>query len=80
MGNIIYFAEHLNSFQKIEPVIREVCFSAGASETMTDEVIDEYRSYFEQLSLKSEQESQEVVLNHACHIILGLLIKEKLQT
>lgn len=80
MNNIIYFSEHLNSFKKIEPLIREVCRSSGGSETMADEVIDEYKTYFEQLSSKSEFNNSQVALNHACHIILGLLIKAKLQT
>lgn len=80
MSNIIYFSDHLNSFKKIEPFIREVCLATGISEAMTDEVVIEYKSYFEQLSLKNERDNSESVLNHACHIILGLLIKAKLQT
>jgi len=80
MTNIIYFADHLNSFKKIEPLIREVCLSTGLDEEMADAVVFEYKTYFEQLSIKNEQDNSETVLNHACHIILGLLIKGKLQT
>ena len=80
MSNIIYFADHLNSYKKIEPLIREVCLSTGLGEAKVDEVVFEYKTYFEQMSLKNEQDDPEAVLNHACHIILGLLIKEKLQT
>jgi hypothetical protein len=75
MSNIIYFLDHLDGFKRIEPLIREVCTSAGITNAMTSEVIDEYKVHFELLSSMSTEHEQ---LNHACHIILGLLIKAKL--
>lgn len=79
MGTIIYLAEHQDNFKKIEPLIREVCRCAGADKTLTDEIIIEYKSYLQQLATINQQDSQSASLNHACHIILGLLIKAKLK-
>jgi len=78
MGKIIYFSDHLNSFKKIEPLINEVCTAAGITHPMSEKVIDEYRLYFKQLTSMSDTHTVDEQLNHACHIILGLLIKAQL--
>ncbi|WP_022942534.1 hypothetical protein [Psychromonas hadalis] len=78
MNNIIYLCDRLDNFKKIEPLIREICLSAGGTDLMATEVIMEYKIYFEQLSALSEKRDLSASLNHACHIILGLLIKERL--
>ena len=78
MSNIIYFSDHLDSFKRIEPLINQVCSAAGLTDAIGDEVIAEYKVYFEQLSSMSHEHQLSDQLNHACHIILGLLIKAKL--
>jgi hypothetical protein len=78
MGNIIYFSDHLEGFKKIEPLIREICTSAGITDAVTNGVIAEYKVYFDQLSSLPNKNNSAEQLNHACHIILGLLIKARL--
>lgn len=79
MSNIIYFSEHLNTFNHIQPMITEVCRAAGLNKKMTESVISEYRTYFQQLSSLPNDSNSSEVLNHACHIILGLLIQSRLK-
>ncbi|PKG38354.1 hypothetical protein [Psychromonas sp. Urea-02u-13] len=78
MSNIIYFSEHHDAFQKIVPLLTEICLCAELTETMTAEVIVEYRVYYQQLSAMGNTQDSVKPLNHACHIILGLLIKARL--
>ncbi|PKF62226.1 hypothetical protein CW745_07540 [Psychromonas sp. psych-6C06] len=83
MDNIIYFADHAgvpDQAKKIAPMIRELFQSMGGNELFAEEVISEYCTYLEQLSNLNNKGLYEEQLNHACHIILGLLIKEKLCT
>ena len=78
MSNVIFFSEHRDHFTKIQPLMREVCTTAGLSDDLAAEVIDEYKLYFEQLTSMSNEQQSSLALNHACHIILGLLVKARL--
>lgn len=71
--------ENLNDFSTIAPLIRDVCLSAGITGSKADEVMSEYKLYFKQLMALESSNDSNAQLNHACHIILGLLIKNKLR-
>lgn len=71
-------AENLNDFSAIAPLIRDVCLSAGVTGGKADDVISEYKVYFKELSALDNGIDSGQQFNHACHIILGLLIKNKL--
>ncbi|GLS89844.1 hypothetical protein GCM10007916_09110 [Psychromonas marina] len=92
MSNIINFCDYIakpslessdcediDSFAAIEPLIRDVCFSAGVIGDLANELIAEYKLYFEQLSTLESHPNSGEQFNHACHIILELLIKSKLR-
>lgn len=70
--------ENVDLYSSIIPLIRDVCVAAGVTGLLADEVIAEYKLYFEQLAALDTGKGSGEQFNHACHIILGLLIKGKL--
>jgi hypothetical protein len=68
MSNIIYFSEHRDAFQKIVPLVTEICLRAGLTEIMAAEVVVEYRVY-------THATSRCKVSKENCAEILGIKLK-----